>query len=70
MTGLEFVGSNYGALVDKKQLSLVGFDILFPSMTEYAKDLGLNLPLSPDIIDKLLHERDLEYNRYTLLMLF
>ncbi|PIA38483.1 hypothetical protein AQUCO_02800293v1 [Aquilegia coerulea] len=61
--GLDFMGSNLGAIVDQKQHSPTGFNIIFPGMIENAKDLGLKLPLSANIVDKMLRERDLELER-------
>ncbi|KAF5174994.1 Transposon protein, putative, CACTA, En/Spm sub-class [Thalictrum thalictroides] len=49
--------------MDKKQLSPMGFNIIFPSMVENAKDLGLKLPLSPNSVDKLRKNRNLELER-------
>ncbi|KAI3997025.1 hypothetical protein MKX01_021301 [Papaver californicum] len=44
----------------------IGFDIIFPGMVEYAKILGLNLPMSTPAIDVLLQNRDLEFKRSSL----
>ncbi|KAF9593736.1 hypothetical protein IFM89_024740, partial [Coptis chinensis] len=61
--GLEFMELNFGLIMDKKHASPIGFDIIFPGMIEYAKDLDLNLPFSPKFVEAMLHKRDLEFER-------
>ncbi|KAK9266673.1 hypothetical protein L1049_005509 [Liquidambar formosana] len=61
--GIHFIKSNFASATDEKQHSPIGFDIIFPGMIEYAKDLNLTLPLGPADIDSLLHKRDLELKR-------
>ncbi|KAK9271287.1 hypothetical protein L1049_026877 [Liquidambar formosana] len=61
--GLDFIASNCCAAADKNQFSPIGFDIIFPGMTEYAKDMGLNLPLKPPFLGAMLSKRDLEVER-------
>ncbi|KAF9593735.1 hypothetical protein IFM89_024739 [Coptis chinensis] len=61
--GLEFMELNFGLIMDKKHTSPIGFDIIFPGMIEYAKDLDLNLPFSPKFVEAMLHKRDLEFER-------
>lgn len=41
----------------------MGFDIIFPGMIEYAKDLNLNLPLAPMNVDALIQKKELELRR-------
>ncbi|PWA75611.1 ent-kaurene synthase [Artemisia annua] len=61
--GLSFIESNFAAATDKNLPSPLGFDIIFPSMLEYAKDMNINLPLKQSDLGLMLHERDLEIRR-------
>ncbi|KAK9152575.1 hypothetical protein Sjap_000055 [Stephania japonica] len=61
--GLVFLGSNIEAAVDEKQQSPVGFNILFPGMIDYGKDMGLNFSLSPIVLESMLRKRDGELER-------
>ncbi|XP_038888073.1 ent-kaur-16-ene synthase, chloroplastic isoform X2 [Benincasa hispida] len=60
---LSFIKSNIASATDEKQRSPVGFDIIFPGMIEYAKDLNLNLPLAPMKVDALVQKKELELRR-------
>ena len=64
VAGLHFIESNFDLVNDKTQVSPIGFDIIFPCMLEYAKDLNIKLPLNQSDLDLMLHERDLELRRY------
>ncbi|KAK6930494.1 Terpene synthase, metal-binding domain [Dillenia turbinata] len=44
--GLHFIESNFRSINDEKQHSPIGFDIIFPGMVEYARDMDLVLPLT------------------------
>ncbi|XP_022952921.1 ent-kaur-16-ene synthase, chloroplastic isoform X1 [Cucurbita moschata] len=57
---LDFIKSNIASATDENQRSPVGFDIIFPGMIEYAKDLNLNLPLAPTNVDALVRKKELE----------
>lgn len=61
--GIHFIESNVSSAKDEKQHSPIGFDIIFPGMVAYAKDLNLNLPLPPEDVDAMLRKRDLELQR-------
>ncbi|KAI3764336.1 hypothetical protein L2E82_14343 [Cichorium intybus] len=61
--GLHFLESNFSLVNDKSQPSPIGFDIIFPGMLEYAKDLNIKLPLNQPDLHMLLHERELELKR-------
>lgn len=61
--GIRFIESNFGSITDENQLSPIGFDIIFPGMLEYARDLDLNLQLDSTILDALLRKRHLELKR-------
>uniref|UniRef100_A0A2N9IZ11 Squalene cyclase N-terminal domain-containing protein n=1 Tax=Fagus sylvatica TaxID=28930 RepID=A0A2N9IZ11_FAGSY len=56
---------NQVAATDEKQVSPIGFDIIFPAMIEYAKNLDLNIPLGATNLDALIHKRELELKRYS-----
>nr|WJZ49125.1 hypothetical protein [Scutellaria barbata] len=58
--GLDFIVSNDWASSadDNNQFSPIGFDIIFPAMLNYAKDMDLTLPFSKNILDSLFHIRD------------
>ncbi|XP_008447074.1 ent-kaur-16-ene synthase, chloroplastic isoform X4 [Cucumis melo] len=57
---LSFIKSNIASATDENQRSPVGFDIIFPGMIEYAKDLNLNLPLASMNVDALVQKKELE----------
>ncbi|KAK9131608.1 hypothetical protein Scep_011136 [Stephania cephalantha] len=61
--GLVFLGSNIEAAVDEKQQFPVGFNILFPGMIDYGKDMGLNFSFSPIVLETMLRKRDAELER-------
>ncbi|KAF3974818.1 hypothetical protein CMV_001865 [Castanea mollissima] len=61
--GLFFIESNIAAATDEKQVSPIGFDIIFPALIEYAKNLDLSIPLGATNLDALFHKRELELKR-------
>ncbi|KAK6930492.1 Terpene synthase, N-terminal domain, partial [Dillenia turbinata] len=61
--GLHFIESNFGSIYDEKQRSPIGFDIIFPGMVEYARDMDLVLPLTSRDLDTIFWYRDLELER-------
>ncbi|KAM7502391.1 hypothetical protein LguiB_001295 [Lonicera macranthoides] len=61
--GLHFIELNFPSVIDKSQHSPIGFDIIFPGMLDYAKDLDLRLPLEPTVLNTLLRNRELELKR-------
>lgn len=61
--GLHFLESNFASVNDKSQPSPIGFDIIFPGMLVYAKDLNIKLPLNQTDLNMMLHERELELKR-------
>ncbi|GMY33123.1 ent-kaurene synthase, chloroplastic-like isoform X1 [Fagus crenata] len=61
--GLFFIESNIAAATDEKQVSPIGFDIIFPAMIEYAKNLDLHIPMGATNIDALFQKRELELKR-------
>lgn len=68
--GVHFIELHFASATDDRQLSPVGYDVIFPGMLEYAKDLSLNLCLDTTILNDLIHKRDLELKRYNLLIFF
>ncbi|CAL1384705.1 unnamed protein product [Linum trigynum] len=58
--GLQFLDCNSASLTDQKQHVPIGFDIIFPGMIDYAKDLGLNLPFKSTDVDAMLTKRNVE----------
>ncbi|KAM0017114.1 putative ent-kaurene synthase [Helianthus debilis subsp. tardiflorus] len=65
--GLCFMESHLASATNKNQPSPLGFDIIFPHMLEYAKDLNIRLPLKQNDLSLMLHERELELRRYHFL---
>ncbi|CAM8929336.1 unnamed protein product [Rhodiola kirilowii] len=63
--GVHYIQSKFEYAVDAKQVSPTGFDMIFPSMIEYARDLNLNLTLEPEHISSLFQNRDFELERIT-----
>ncbi|KAK6930391.1 hypothetical protein RJ641_004485, partial [Dillenia turbinata] len=61
--GLHFIESSLGSINDEKQWSPIGFDIIFPGMVEYARDMDLVLPLTSSDLDTIFRHRDLELER-------
>ncbi|XP_010260723.1 PREDICTED: ent-kaur-16-ene synthase, chloroplastic isoform X2 [Nelumbo nucifera] len=61
--GIHFIVSNFPSSTDEKQHAPIGFDITFPGMIEYAREMGLVLPLSSTIADALFRKRNLEFRR-------
>ncbi|CAI9290934.1 unnamed protein product [Lactuca saligna] len=63
--GLCFIDSNFASATDKNdQRSPFGFDIIFPRMFEYAKDLNIHFSLhQKDLMSVMLYKRDLEITR-------
>ncbi|GLT75771.1 hypothetical protein SLA2020_474700 [Shorea laevis] len=61
--GLFFIESNIAAATDEKQLSPIGFDIIFPAMIECATNLDLNIPLGAMNLEALVNKGELELKR-------
>nr|GEU42804.1 ent-kaur-16-ene synthase, chloroplastic-like [Tanacetum cinerariifolium] len=61
--GLYFIESNISSATDKSQPSPFAFDIIFPSMIEYAKELNIKLPLEQTDLSSMLHERESHLKR-------
>ena len=61
--GLDFIRTNFSFCMDKRQHSPVGFNIIFPGMIEYAREVGLELPVSQEAMHAMSQMRDLELKR-------
>ncbi|KAK4267998.1 hypothetical protein QN277_024707 [Acacia crassicarpa] len=58
--GLGYIESNIAAANDDKQLSPIGFDIIFSHLIEQAQSLDLNIPLGGNASEKFIQKRELE----------
>ncbi|XP_068499357.1 ent-kaurene synthase TSP4, chloroplastic isoform X2 [Phaseolus vulgaris] len=63
--GLEFIESNITSIKDEKQHLPIGFGINFPSLIEYAQNLGINLPIGATLLDTMVQNREIELQRGT-----
>lgn len=63
LAGLQFIESNIASVIDEKQHSPIGFDIIFPSLLESAQSLGIYLPLGSTNLEGLIHKRQLELSQ-------
>ncbi|XP_061360714.1 ent-kaurene synthase 5, chloroplastic-like [Gastrolobium bilobum] len=61
--GLQFIESNITSINDEKQHPPIGFDILFPSLIEYAQILGINLPIGAASLESIIQKKELELQR-------
>ncbi|RDY07071.1 hypothetical protein CR513_08858, partial [Mucuna pruriens] len=61
--GLQFIESNIASINDEKQHTPIGFDILFPSLIEYARKLGINLPIGATSLEAMIQKREIELRR-------
>ncbi|XP_054814535.1 ent-kaur-16-ene synthase, chloroplastic-like [Prosopis cineraria] len=58
--GLGYIESNIAAAHDDKQLSPIGFDIIFSYLIEKAQNMNLNLPLGGKRSGTFIQKRELE----------
>ncbi|KAK4276059.1 hypothetical protein QN277_019049 [Acacia crassicarpa] len=58
--GLGYIESNIAAAADDKQLSSIGFDIIFTRLIEQAQSQDLNLPFRGNLLEKFFHKREVE----------
>ncbi|KEH34009.1 Ent-kaurene synthase [Medicago truncatula] len=61
--GLEFIESNFTSIIDDQQQHPIGFDILFPSLIEYAHSLGINIAIRSTTLEAIIQKRDRELKR-------
>ncbi|VVB11584.1 unnamed protein product [Arabis nemorensis] len=58
--GLQFIELNSASVTDETIQKPAGFDIIFPGMIEYARDLNLTVPLGSEVVDAMIQKRDLD----------
>lgn len=62
--GLQFIELNSALVTDETIQKPAGFDIIFPGMVEYARDLNLAIPLGSEVVDAM-RKRDRDLKWYT-----
>ncbi|KAL2972280.1 hypothetical protein AAZX31_15G245800 [Glycine max] len=60
---LQFIESNITSIYDENQHPPIGFDILFPSLIEYAQNFGINLPIGATSLEVMIQKREIELQR-------
>ncbi|CAM8931103.1 unnamed protein product [Rhodiola kirilowii] len=63
--GVHYIQSKFEYTMDAKQVPPTGFEMIFPSMIEYARDLNLKLNLEAEHLSSLFQNRDFELERIT-----
>ncbi|XP_018455705.2 ent-kaur-16-ene synthase, chloroplastic isoform X3 [Raphanus sativus] len=58
--GLQFIELHSASVTDETMEKPAGFDIIFPGMVEYARDLNLVIPLGSQVVDAMIQKRDLD----------
>lgn len=58
--GLQFIELHSASVTDETIEKPAGFDIVFPGMVEYARDLNLVVPLGSEVVDAMIQKRDLD----------
>ncbi|AAD30231.1 Ent-kaur-16-ene synthase [Arabidopsis thaliana] len=58
--GLQFIELNSALVTDETIQKPTGFDIIFPGMIKYARDLNLTIPLGSEVVDDMIRKRDLD----------
>lgn len=66
VSGLYFIEANLASAIDEKQHSPIGFEVIFPTMIEYAQNLDLNIAVEPSNLVALIHNREAELKRFFL----
>ncbi|XP_010537814.1 PREDICTED: ent-kaur-16-ene synthase, chloroplastic isoform X2 [Tarenaya hassleriana] len=56
--GLQFIELNSASVTDETLCTPAGFDIIFPGMIGYARDLNLKIPLEAAVVDAMMRKRD------------
>lgn len=64
MTGLHFIGRNVSVVMDEQMVAPIGFNIIFPGMLSSAVEMGLEIPIRPTDIDRILHLQEMELKRF------
>ncbi|XP_075107768.1 cis-abienol synthase, chloroplastic-like [Nicotiana tabacum] len=65
--GLDYIGRQSWSIDNKGQISAGGFDIIFPSMIKYARELNLNVPLDQNLVNVLFQKQDSAMERNDLM---
>lgn len=63
-SGLHFLELNFDSAIDQTQITPIGFDIIFPTMLDYARGLSLNPSLNQTTLNDVMTMRDLELKRF------
>ncbi|CAN8308194.1 unnamed protein product [Cochlearia groenlandica] len=58
--GLRFIEVNSALVTDETVEKPVGFDIIFPGMIEYARELNMVIPLGSGMVDAMIQKRDMD----------
>ncbi|CAA7062096.1 unnamed protein product [Microthlaspi erraticum] len=58
--GLQFIELNSASVTDETIEKPAGFDVIFPGMIEYSRDLNLTIPLGSEVVNALIQKRDLD----------
>ncbi|XP_009106668.1 ent-kaur-16-ene synthase, chloroplastic isoform X1 [Brassica rapa] len=58
--GLQFIELHSASVTDETIEKPAGFEIIFPGMIEYARDLNLVVPLGSEVVDAMIQKRDLD----------
>ncbi|WZZ07352.1 hypothetical protein YC2023_093273 [Brassica napus] len=66
--GLQFIELHSASVTDETIEKPAGFEIIFPGMIEYARDLNLVVPLGSEVVDAMIQKRDLRRYISTLLL--
>ncbi|KAL6546935.1 Ent-kaurene synthase TSP4, chloroplastic [Orobanche minor] len=61
--GVHYIESNFALAAEDCQIAPLGFDIIFPAMLDYARDLTLELRLEATTLSDLICKRDIELKR-------
>ncbi|KAL6567607.1 Ent-kaurene synthase TSP4, chloroplastic [Orobanche gracilis] len=63
LRGVHYIESNFALVAEDCQIAPLGFDIIFPAMLDYARDLTLELRLEATTLSDLICKRDFELKR-------
>ncbi|BBN05446.1 protein MpTPS6 [Marchantia polymorpha subsp. ruderalis] len=68
--GLRFLRKSMALLEDETHEKLVGFELVFPSILDHAKNLDLDLPYNLPVIDKLRAAREEKLRKIPLHLIY
>ncbi|XP_013650280.1 ent-kaur-16-ene synthase, chloroplastic isoform X1 [Brassica napus] len=63
--GLQFIELHSASVTDETIEKPAGFEIIFPGMIEYARDLNLVVPLGSEVVDAMIQKRDLRSESFS-----